>query len=328
MKKKMVLLCTVLVLAVSAVWAKSVGEALLDAARAMDIRALQSLLADEDTLLDYRDPARDETALMISCRQQWLPGVKLLLEKGANPSFRNMAYQTALMFAAKHSNNNTIIKYLIENSNGINLDNQDINGNTALMYAIDNESIIALQTLLGYYANPNVCNSENKNAFMYAVEKGSEQHFKTLVNKATPNWEQQDIHGNTLIMLIVQKKQTNMLAALFSAYSEVDIVKPLPNSDQLLAWAMKTNQSREIIRRIIDKHDSDETIGEVYVNKKPVILWAIQKKQPNQIIGSLMRAYDPDILMTVKDENKRDIRWYIKTYKNDYARKVLDEITN
>ena len=326
MKKNIALCIVFLLLTVSAVWSEDRDEALLDAAKSMDVNALREAL-NSGANLDYRNDALDKTALMIACENQWMPGVKMLVDEGANPSYKNRSGVTALMLAAKTNKNDKILRYIAEHAGDLNPNNQDSQGDTALMYAINNASVSALRVLLEYGANPDAANDDGMDAYMYAVQKGAENHLKILLEGGrAPSWGKTNSTGLNIFMLAATKKKTGMLHTLLSSYNEIDIAKPLPNGELPLAWAMKTGQSTEIIKLIIGKHDADGNIANVKINGKPVVLWAIEKDQPNDIIDRIMRAYDPDVLITEKDRQKRDIKWYIKKYKNSYAQKVLNEI--
>ena len=293
MKKKVMLLCGVLVMAaLSTVWAGSFNDAnknLIKAARDQDFELLQEALYNRANL-NYKESSSDKTALMIACEGDWLEGVRFLLENGANHSLKNAADQTALMFAVGHCQDDMLLKYLA--SYNVNVDDRDSSGKTVLMYAVDNDSDNSLVFLLKRTrANPKATDNDGCNAMMYAAKNGKYAAFKHLASLPGVNWDQKDIDGNTAFMLAVTNGNTAIVRYCLTGGTGFDIAKKMEGG-------------------------------------QPVLFWAIEKGKSEEIIGMIMRAYDPDVLRTTKDKKKRDIRWYIDTYKNGYARKVLSEIMN
>ncbi len=291
MKKNIALCIVFLLLAVSAIWGESyqdaVNKRLITAARDQDINGLREAVYD-DANLNYTETNSDKTALMIACEKEWREGVKFLLEKGANLSFKNNAEQNALMFAVKHCENDMLLKDLI--SYGANVNDRDEAGKTVLMYAVDNDNDNALIYLLKKTnANPKAVDNSNCNAMMYAAKNGKVVAFKILADLRNVNWDQADRDGNNAFMLAVSSGNIAIVRSILSGYNGFDLYKKNGNG-------------------------------------QPVLFWAIEKRKSEEMIGVIMRAYDPAILITAKDEKKRDIRWYIETYKNSYAQKVLDEI--
>ena len=91
------------------------GELLLEYAELGDLDDFESIVDDIqdnhnydimiDTILNYKEPALGETALMVSTRENHLSIVNFLLEYGANPNIKNNEGDTALMYAVSIPNN-------------------------------------------------------------------------------------------------------------------------------------------------------------------------------------------------------------------------------
>ena len=122
-------------------------EELLKAVRNNDYSDVKYYLSNFDVNVNYEN-SNGETPLMIACKNQNLPIIKLLFEegKGVNFSFKNARGQTTLMIAVKYTNNIDIIRYLLEN--GSNANDSDNFGKTVLMYAAENGDIIIFNYLI------------------------------------------------------------------------------------------------------------------------------------------------------------------------------------
>lgn len=236
--------------------------------------------------INAKDP-NEKTALMLACSNQWFPAVKMLVEAGANTSYKNDFGQTALMFAARDCTNEDITRYLI--SAGANIDNADKNGKTVLMYAVENKSDNTLLYLIDAGANFNATDNKDNSAIMWAVMQGNELTVKRLVKQTGVNWNATNVDGYNVFMLAVLNKNANILKILLTENTDMD-------------HNLKVN------------------------NDQPLVFWAIQKNASDTVIGYLMDDADPDVLLTTRDFNKRNLEWYIKKYKNDYAKRKLEQI--
>lgn len=282
-------LCT---FAASTLWADWRDEQLIEAVRAQDLSELQTAIARGPNL-NAKDP-NEKTALMIACSNQWFPAVKMLVEAGANASYKNDFDQTALMFAARDCINEDITKYLVSKANA-NVNDTDKTGKTVLMYAVENKSDNNLLYLIQAGAELNAADKKGNTALMLAVQsddgkgEANELAIKRLVKQTGMNWNATNIDGNNVFMLAVLNKNSKILKILLTENTDID-------------HNLKVN------------------------NDQPLIFWAIQKNASETIIGYLMDDADPEYLLTARDFNKRNLEWYIKRYKNDYAKRKLEQI--
>ena len=107
--------------------------------------------------------------------------IQLLLNKGVNVNSQNIYKMNSLMYLNCEFSNPETIGLLIDYK--INLDMQDINGNTALIllckygdYSINYECI---KLFIKYKANLNLQNNKGKTALMYCCNKlWSNEHFE------------------------------------------------------------------------------------------------------------------------------------------------------
>ena len=110
---------------------------------------------------------------------------KLIEDKEINIHRKSLLNRhTFLHLAARHSKNPKVIKILI--TAGVEIDAQDLNGNTALQIAIDSNNIIAAQTLITAGASPFIQNKEGETALHLAINKGSISLVKALIEANAP----------------------------------------------------------------------------------------------------------------------------------------------
>ena len=274
------------ILAASVLWADSNDERLIAAIRTQNLSELRSALANGASV--NATDLNEKSALMLACSAQWFPAVKMLVEAGANASYKNNYEQTALMFAARYCANDQIVKYLVLSADA-NMENTDNTGKTALMYAIENNSDAVLQYLINAGANFNALDNKQNTPIMLAVKKGNELAVRRLVKETGINLDTQNADGDTVFMLAVKNTNTNILKILLTENTTID--------------------------------------RNIKVNKdQPLLFYAIQTNASETIIGYLMDYADPAVLFSATDLQKHNLEWYIKRYKSDYAKQKLQEI--
>ena len=274
------------ILAASVLYADSNDERLIAAIRTQNLSELRSALANGASV--NATDLNEKSALMLACSEQWFPAVKMLVEAGANASYKNNYEQTALMFAARYCANDQIAKYLVLNASA-NKENTDDNGKTALMYAIENNSDAVLQYLIEAGANFNALDKKQNTPIMLAVKKGNELAVRRLVKETGVNLNAKNADGDTVFMLAVKNTNANILKILLTENTTID-------------RNIKVN------------------------NDQPLLFYAIQTNASETIIDYLMNYADPTVLFTTTDFQKHNLEWYIKRYKNDYAKQKLQEI--
>ena len=150
--------------------------------------------------------------------------VELLIKKGADVTIQNKKDKaTALMVAAGKGLNNIIkplIKPLIEKGK---VDDQDILGETALMWAARNGHTETVKLLVEIGdANVNHVSNYGMTALMLAAEKGHIETVKKLIEKgAVVNIENND--GNTALMLAAANGHIETVKKLIEKGANVNI---------------------------------------------------------------------------------------------------------
>lgn len=112
--------------------------------------------------------------------------IQKLVDLGLPINTKDNAGQTPLILACKHENKQAV-NILIKNDE-IEIDLQDNNGKTALMYATLFQNLDIIKTLLSYNANINLPDKENDTPLMYAVMLKNLSIIELLLKeKANPN---------------------------------------------------------------------------------------------------------------------------------------------
>ncbi len=135
------------------------------------------------------------TPLMYAVANSNTEGVKLLLENGTDVSVKDNEGRTALFYAKSSE----VIELL--HNYGINLDTQDKNGMTSLMYVIQKGSKNAYCALIKAGANLALRDNEGLTASLHAVKTW---HTWRDEESLVANINTQDSEGNTALMLIIK----------------------------------------------------------------------------------------------------------------------------
>lgn len=115
-----------------------------------------------------------------------------LWKKGADINSVDSKYHTFLMTAIYNNINYDIIEDILKNKSNINV--LDINGCSALNYAISNENINIVKLLINYKADINSVNIRGESCLMYAICKKNVEIINILCdNKVNINYRNRGI---------------------------------------------------------------------------------------------------------------------------------------
>lgn len=106
--------------------------------------------------------------------------VRLLLEKGATPNFKNEHADTALMAAARTGNGEIIRALLARNAD---VEAKDRDGRTALHWAVRSESLDAVKAILETRADLNAADKAGGTALTLAARRGNAEIVELLLKK-------------------------------------------------------------------------------------------------------------------------------------------------
>ncbi|MBN1415841.1 MAG: ankyrin repeat domain-containing protein [Bacteroidales bacterium] len=142
-----------------------------------------------------------------------LETVKNVIEKGGNVDSRDIADQTALMWAAE-SGSLEVVKYLVEKGANVNAVSGDAGRGTALIYAAAANRLEVVKYLLENRANINLTTPyQHETALLWAVAMGHADVVKLLLEKgADENIKNRD--GQTVLEVAKQLNKEDMVKLL------------------------------------------------------------------------------------------------------------------
>jgi len=245
-RKSFLLACVMCVFSTLSVYADPAGEILVKAAQKMDEDALRQALGSRANV-NYN--FNERTALMEACFNQWIIGVRILVEEyKANVSFKNMGGQSALMFAVMTNKNTTIAKFLIDRLANVN--DRDNQNKTVLMYAVEqNQAPEMITFLLDAGASINATNSRREDALILAAKNNNWLAVDALLRVAGINLSQADVDGKTAFIYACEKEDTRMIAALVR--QGFDVVKQDANGIPPLLYLIKNKGSYTAIEYLV-----------------------------------------------------------------------------
>ena len=124
----------------------------------------------------------------------------------------------------------------------IKVNEQDVYGKTALMYAIENNNKTATNFLLKSGADVNKQDKEGKTALMYAVEKKNPSLVKILLNN-NANIDIRDKEGNTAVDIAIGKDWKQGFGNL-NAHK-----KRLKQKKETTSWQAEESEKNELFER-------------------------------------------------------------------------------
>ncbi|MGP1440129.1 MAG: ankyrin repeat domain-containing protein [Treponema sp.] len=284
--KKLLVSFVVLAFGVS-IFSASREEALFKAVRDNDVNEVEYQL-------EYgADPSyvkNDESLLMLACKNENKEIVRLLLNKGANASYRNSSDQTAIMIASKECKNTDIIKMLIIDGHA-NINAKDGTGKTVLMYVVQNPDRNVAASFLDNYSN------------------------------SVANYNHVDNNGMTALMYIAKENRPRLLELFLRKCPGAEWTTTNDEGDNVLTLAIKT-RNIDIVRVLINNIPGFD-IDKKLPNGQPPLFWAIDRKASVELIEYLINCYRPEILLSTTDEFGNGIKYYAKRHPN--ARKIIDK---
>ncbi len=278
-----------LLLFAAAVFAGGMDERLMKAVQEQSIESLQSAL-ELGANPNYCRGSDEMTPLMLACHEQWVPGVRLLLESNARASYKNRYGITALIIVAANDYASSIVQDLITIGDA-DPSEKDNSGKNALMYAIENKNQGIIVILLNSpFLNINAVDHMGNNALMYAVKSGDAKILTQLLRffSSEIDFNIRNADGQTVFSLAVESNNYRMVGTLLES-GAIDVYEKLPDGC-------------------------------------PVLFHAIRINCDDRIIGFIMSAAEPDMLLRLTDSKGHDIEWYILKSSNTYARKWLERV--
>ena len=158
------------------------------------------------------------SALMFACRNGWIEIARLLLYYGADVNTQTSDGISVLMI----SRFTKLTKLLLDHGANMNLQNKD--GATALMISIQNKDLDredAVEMLLKYGADMDIQNCEGTSALMIALQKGDMYIAEKLI-KCGARINIQNVKGISALMIATQYGRTKIVELLLECGADVN----------------------------------------------------------------------------------------------------------
>lgn len=192
-------------------------HAILHAACEGHADVLNFLLQVNNNYIDY-ETLHGETALTISSFRGHAECVRVLLTRGADPHRRNLIGSNALLFAAL-GNKIEILTILLSPPylQGCNLNHQNFEGQTALMYAAKNGHLGCVRFLHRKGADIHVQDVHGNNALILAAGGGSLGHVRTIyyLIQQGSSIDHMNHDGHTALMTACMSGYIRVVQALY-----------------------------------------------------------------------------------------------------------------
>ncbi len=199
------------------------GTALMFASENNTLNIVQELL-DHGASVNQQDNS-GWTALMLAAYHDNIEIAKMLLDAGADIYLQNKDGKMAVDLGERFHASNELIKLLLPHPSDIsdpktemshlmivaskgltnplkkflkqpiNIDQQDLNGKTALIHSILNNQNQSVELLLNAGADPNVADNEGMSPLAYAVQLGNEDIARMLIENGADFGEEIDNVG-------------------------------------------------------------------------------------------------------------------------------------
>ena len=286
---KKITVALLLLLFAAAVFAGGMDERLMKAVQEQSIESLQSAL-ELGANPNYCRGSDEMTPLMLACHEQWVPGVRLLLESNARASYKNRYGITALIIVAANDYASSIVQDLITIGD----------------------------------ADPNEKNNLGKNALMYAIENKNQGIIKILLNSSFLNINAVDDMGNNDLMYAVKSGDAKIVSQLLSFFpSEIDFNRRNADGQTVFSLAVASN-NLGMVKTLLESGAID--VYEKLPDGTPVLFQAFRINCDDRIIGFIMSAAEPDMLLRLTDSKGHDIEWYILKSSSTYAQEWLERV--
>ncbi|MBK8454703.1 MAG: ankyrin repeat domain-containing protein [Thiofilum sp.] len=163
--------------------ANDTNNSLLHVATAANEPKVIRALLDKGLVVDITNSTR-ETPLHWAIQSDALASMQLLLKRGANPNALNQANKNAILIAANLAHDAMLRALLIttqQEAIELNINQRDENGNTALHLAVLNQNPIIIELLLAAGADTEIYNNDSLTPLLLAIEKPNLTIVKSLL---------------------------------------------------------------------------------------------------------------------------------------------------
>jgi ankyrin repeat protein len=135
---------------------------------------------------------------------------------------RKLVFSYGLLYYTKE-NDVVQVKQLMKQEQYTDLNVQDRNGKTALLYASEKKNVEMVDALLSPRTNVNVQNERGETPIMLAANSDNVKMATLLLDKGSPDVDIQDTRGDTPLIYAALSNNVEMAQLLLKAGAQVDI---------------------------------------------------------------------------------------------------------
>src|SRR3990167_1642771 len=226
----------------------------------------------------------NQTAYKLARDNGWTDIVNLLKEKGANPE-QGFGFDNRLIDAVRNNNDQLVQQLLGE---GINPDNQDLWGFTALILAAYSNNPDMVEILLAANADPNIQNKDGSTALIVAAQRNNLDMFEALLAaNADPNI--QGNNGYTALHWAAYFNNLAMVKVLLTANADPNIQNK--DGSTALHWAAEHNNLAMVKVLLAANADPNIQSNSGYTP----LIWAAKNNNLAMVKVLLAAHADPNI---------------------------------
>jgi ankyrin repeat protein len=237
---------------------------------------------------------------------------ELLKHEDMNVNMKNNKNVTSLHLASMWTNIAVdLFNLILEKSDDIN--SQDNDGSTALLWAIFLKSEIAVKGLLAHNdVDVNIKNNRNETALSYASKwKDIPMDLFQIILEKSTEINAQDINGDTALYWAIIR-QSKIVTKILLVHKDVDVNVKNDNNDTALHWACFwwTDIPVDLFNLILEKSTD---INSQNTNGNTALHFAILFK--SEIATKALLAHN-DVDVNVKNNNNEKALGYVSMWKD------------
>lgn len=181
------------------------------------------------------------TALIYAAQKGLTDNIRILLSNGAKVNYRNPATGLSALSAAAAEGHDDVIRLLVRTGKAdVNL--SDLSGRTPIFYAIEQNKVNALRTLLSLGADVNAQDNNGVTALMRASAKNRQDCVDLLLNQKGIKLDQKDFQDRTAIIYSVYADELAPAQALVKAGANLDVRDATQNTPLMSAVKAKNDR--------------------------------------------------------------------------------------
>ncbi|KAK4880295.1 hypothetical protein RN001_008441 [Aquatica leii] len=239
-----------------------------------DVNIMTALL---DKGLNINDDNKDgETPLMVALRLERWGIVDLVLSRGADVTIKETQCGLSCLYYFALNGDDQKILHTIEK--GVDVNEQQFNGSTALMEAVKNKNLSTVKLLLAHGADSNITNNNGYNSLHYAAST-TDQILLAIID-TIEDINQRTIENETALLLALQSSQYD-LALILLEHGACDL--DCGNGNSCLHYSAE-NDATEIFTWVANKFGNIDAVNED--GNTPLML--ALKSNNNMIVEALL----------------------------------------